>query len=47
MPSRQAGSTVRQRKVTSTTAAASRARAPASSGGMWKFYTDDSPGIKV
>jgi len=45
MPSRTAGSTVRQRKVTSTASTASRA--PASSGGMWKFYTDDSPGIKV
>ena len=22
-------------------------RPPANSGGMWKFYTDDSPGFKV
>ncbi|KAJ1530362.1 hypothetical protein ONE63_005274 [Megalurothrips usitatus] len=40
------GGTVRQRKTTSSTTA-SRSRATASSGGMWRFYTDDSPGIKV
>ena len=37
------GSTVRQRKTTTTTAG----RSTASTGGMWRFYTDDSPGIKV
>ncbi|KAK8395251.1 hypothetical protein O3P69_006159 [Scylla paramamosain] len=37
------GSTVRQRKTTTTTAS----RSTASTGGMWRFYTDDSPGIKV
>ena len=36
--------TVRQRKT--TTAPATRAGGT-SSGGMWRFYTDDSPGIKV
>merc|ERR1712198_667656 len=35
------GGTVRQRKATTTT------RTAGSSGGMWRFYTDDSPGIKV
>ncbi|KAE8736880.1 hypothetical protein FOCC_FOCC017665 [Frankliniella occidentalis] len=40
------GGTVRQRKTTSSTAPRSRA-AGTSSGGMWRFYTDDSPGIKV
>nr|CAG4649060.1 EOG090X0RAK [Polyphemus pediculus] len=49
-PRAGAGSTVRQRKTTSSstsnTAARSRA-AGTSSGGMWKFYTDDSPGVKV
>ncbi|KAF5304461.1 hypothetical protein FQA39_LY09657 [Lamprigera yunnana] len=39
------GGTVRQRKTTTTTTA--RARNTAASGGMWRFYTDDSPGIKV
>ncbi|XP_045613570.1 protein transport protein Sec61 subunit beta [Procambarus clarkii] len=37
------GSTVRQRKTTTTTSG----RSTASTGGMWRFYTDDSPGIKV
>ncbi|CAH1388409.1 protein transport protein Sec61 subunit beta [Halyomorpha halys] len=38
--------TVRQRKTTTTTSA--RNRTPgAGSTGMWRFYTDDSPGIKV
>jgi len=40
--------TVRQRKTVSSTTTATRSRAGGtSSGGMWKFYTDDSPGIKV
>ncbi|XP_018424352.1 PREDICTED: protein transport protein Sec61 subunit beta [Nanorana parkeri] len=44
---RAAGSTVRQRKTTSS-AARSSARAPsAGTGGMWRFYTEDSPGLKV
>nr|CAG4645332.1 EOG090X0RAK [Leptodora kindtii] len=47
-PRAGAGSTVRQRKPTSSTTTAARSRAGGtSSGGMWKFYTDDSPGIKV
>ena len=43
------GGTVRQRKTTSgagSRAPVSRAGGT-SSGGMWRFYTDDSPGIKV
>ncbi|XP_045462411.1 protein transport protein Sec61 subunit beta-like [Harmonia axyridis] len=40
------GSTVRQRKTTTTTAARSK-NTGAGTGGMWRFYTDDSPGIKV
>ncbi|XP_064474861.1 protein transport protein Sec61 subunit beta-like [Ornithodoros turicata] len=48
-PRASAGSTVKQRKTTS--AGGSRTRTPgaaaAGGGGMWKFYTDDSPGIKV
>ncbi|KAL1458041.1 hypothetical protein WDU94_008216 [Cyamophila willieti] len=43
---RPTGSTVRQRKPTTTTAARSN-RSGAGSGGMWRYYTDDSPGIKV
>merc|ERR1712098_594197 len=38
--------TVRQRKTTTTTRAGGRAGGT-SSGGMWRFYSDDSPGIKV
>ncbi|KRY50447.1 Protein transport protein Sec61 subunit beta [Trichinella britovi] len=26
---------------------AAKAKAGASGGGMWRFYTDDSPGIKI
>ncbi|KAK7084402.1 Protein transport protein Sec61 subunit beta [Halocaridina rubra] len=36
-------STVRQRR----TGTVSTGRNAASTGGMWRFYTDDSPGIKV
>uniref|UniRef100_A0A4D5R9P2 Protein transport protein Sec61 subunit beta n=1 Tax=Scolopendra viridis TaxID=118503 RepID=A0A4D5R9P2_SCOVI len=44
-PRAGSGSTVRQRK---TAPSGGRSRAPATStGGMWRFYTDDSPGIKV
>ncbi|UYV82898.1 SEC61B, partial [Cordylochernes scorpioides] len=35
-------------KVASGGSSGGRARTTAaSSGGMWRFYTDDSPGIKV
>ncbi|TMW49780.1 hypothetical protein DOY81_005137, partial [Sarcophaga bullata] len=42
------GSYLKQRKTTSssTTAARSRTTGGAGTGGMWRFYTDDSPGIK-
>jgi len=43
-------STVRQRKTASTTTGgAARGGKPAGAGaaGMWRFYTEDSPGIKV
>ncbi|KAG7317840.1 hypothetical protein KOW79_018875 [Hemibagrus wyckioides] len=44
---RAAGSTVRQRKATgSGTRSAGRATASAGTGGMWRFYTEDSPGLK-
>ncbi|XP_061707057.1 protein transport protein Sec61 subunit beta [Cydia fagiglandana] len=45
-PRSSTGGTVRQRKTTTTTAARSRTTG-AGSGGMWRFYTDDSPGVKV
>ncbi|XP_055703609.1 protein transport protein Sec61 subunit beta [Phlebotomus papatasi] len=39
---------LKQRKTTSSSSSAGRTRAPGGgSGGMWRFYTDDSPGIKV
>ncbi|CRK86223.1 CLUMA_CG000092, isoform A [Clunio marinus] len=42
------GGNLKQRKTTTTTATAPRSnRTGAGSGGMWRFYTDDSPGIKV
>ncbi|XP_076232344.1 sec61 translocon subunit beta [Calliopsis andreniformis] len=40
------GGTVRQRKTAPSTAARSRTTGPGSDG-MWRFYTDESPGIKV
>ncbi len=46
---RGGGGQVRQRKAAGgarTSGAAARAGGT-SSGGMWRFYTDDSPGIKV
>lgn len=38
--------TVRQRKTATTTSTKSRSTG-AGSGGMWRFYTDESPGFKV
>nr|CAG4646006.1 EOG090X0RAK [Lynceus sp. MCZ IZ 141354] len=46
-PRAGSGSTVRQRKTTSSTTTSRTRAGGTSSGGMWKFYTDDSPGIKV
>ncbi|XP_001599008.1 protein transport protein Sec61 subunit beta [Nasonia vitripennis] len=40
------GGTVRQRKAAPATSARNR-NTGTNSGGMWRFYTDDSPGIKV
>lgn len=47
-PNRASG-TLRQRKVGGSSSSSTAAARPArqTSGGMWKFYTDDSPGIKV
>jgi len=42
------GGAVRQRKGAGGAAKTTTVRAGGtSSGGMWRFYTDDSPGIKV
>jgi len=43
------GGTVRQRKPASGASSGGTAKRTtgAGSGGMWRFYTDDSPGIKV
>uniref|UniRef100_UPI00358FD4F8 protein transport protein Sec61 subunit beta-like isoform X2 n=1 Tax=Myxine glutinosa TaxID=7769 RepID=UPI00358FD4F8 len=38
------GGPVRQRKPTTTTAARTTG---STSGGVWRFYTEDSPGLKV
>ncbi|KAH3708331.1 protein transport protein Sec61 subunit beta-like [Dreissena polymorpha] len=41
-------STVRQRKTTSgSSAGRSKPGSGGGSAGMWRFYTEDSPGIKV
>uniref|UniRef100_A0A1W7R9L7 Protein transport protein Sec61 subunit beta n=1 Tax=Hadrurus spadix TaxID=141984 RepID=A0A1W7R9L7_9SCOR len=40
------GSTVKQRKTVASSSTRARSTG-ATSGGMWRFYTDDSPGIKV
>ncbi|XP_054283678.1 protein transport protein Sec61 subunit beta [Macrosteles quadrilineatus] len=45
-PRSSTGGTVRQRKTAPTTSARNR-NTGTNSGGMWRFYTDDSPGIKV
>ncbi|ELU09169.1 hypothetical protein CAPTEDRAFT_49690, partial [Capitella teleta] len=39
------GSTVRQRKAPASSGPPKKAGA--SAAGMWRFYTEDSPGIKV
>merc|ERR1711911_346302 len=47
-PRAGSGSTVRQRKTTTTSTTAARSHTTgANSGGMWKFYTDDSPELKL
>ncbi|XP_076316474.1 protein transport protein Sec61 subunit beta-like [Tachypleus tridentatus] len=48
-PRSSGGSTVKQRKSVSGGAGGGRTTGPttAGTGGMWRFYTDDSPGIKV
>ncbi|XP_051922105.1 protein transport protein Sec61 subunit beta [Hippocampus zosterae] len=44
---RAAGSTVRQRKATSSGTRSGGRTTSAGTGGMWRFYTEDSPGLKV
>ncbi|XP_060601962.1 protein transport protein Sec61 subunit beta-like [Ruditapes philippinarum] len=44
---RSGGSTVRQRKTPSSSSAGRAKPAGGGSAGMWRFYTEDSPGIKV
>ncbi|KAG2465276.1 SC61B protein, partial [Polypterus senegalus] len=44
---RAAGSTVRQRKATSSGTRSAGRGASSGTGGMWRFYTEDSPGLKV
>ncbi|CAD5122772.1 DgyrCDS11179 [Dimorphilus gyrociliatus] len=45
MSPRSGGSTVRQRKGASSSGAVKKPNT--GSAGMWRFYTEDSPGIKV
>ncbi|KAJ1203275.1 hypothetical protein NDU88_007063 [Pleurodeles waltl] len=44
---RTSGSTVRQRKNASSGNRSSTRTTSAGTGGMWRFYTEDSPGLKV
>jgi len=44
---RSGGSTVRQRKAVASSGAGRAKPAGAGAAGMWRFYTEDSPGIKV
>ncbi|XP_026473811.1 protein transport protein Sec61 subunit beta-like [Ctenocephalides felis] len=46
VPRGGSGGTVKQRKNAPATSARNH-NTGTSSGGMWRFYTDDSPGIKV
>uniref|UniRef100_A0AC34RJ02 Uncharacterized protein n=1 Tax=Panagrolaimus sp. JU765 TaxID=591449 RepID=A0AC34RJ02_9BILA len=39
--------TVRQRRTGGTATTASRSRGTGNSGGLWKFYTEDSTGLKI
>ncbi|XP_048463487.1 protein transport protein Sec61 subunit beta [Rhincodon typus] len=41
------GSTVRQRKATSSAVSRAGRTTSTGTGGMWRFYTEDSPGLKV
>jgi len=41
------GSTLRQRKAGGGAAVATRGRNAGGAGSMWRFYTEDSPGLKV
>ncbi|CAF3100172.1 unnamed protein product [Rotaria socialis] len=41
------GAGVRQRKATTTTARSRPAAGGGASAGVWRFYTEDSPGLKV
>ncbi|KAH9523273.1 Protein transport protein Sec61 subunit beta [Bulinus truncatus] len=43
---RSSGTTARQRKPAASSTGGAR-KAAGSSAGMWRFYTEDSPGIKV
>ncbi|XP_029214583.1 protein transport protein Sec61 subunit beta-like [Acropora muricata] len=43
---RSGGTQMKQRKAGGG-GTATRSRAAASSSGMWRFYTEDSPGLKV
>jgi len=45
-PRSAGGTAARQRKAPSSTGTGARKTA-GSSAGMWRFYTEDSPGIKV
>jgi len=44
---RSGGGTVRQRKTASSSSTVSRKPGGGGGAGMWRFYTEDSPGIKV
>jgi len=41
------GGTVKQRKTGGGTSVATRGGGSGGAGSMWRFYTEDSPGLKV
>ena len=41
------GTTLKQRKTAAGAASAPRGRSAGGAGSMWRFYTEDSPGLKV
>ncbi|CAK9304685.1 unnamed protein product [Gordionus sp. m RMFG-2023] len=47
IPRMSAGTSGTRQRKTVTSSNVSRGRTAANTGAMWRFYTDDSPGIKV
>ncbi|CAI4227155.1 unnamed protein product [Auanema sp. JU1783] len=46
-PRPSSGTQLKQRRSAGAAQSAGRARAAGSQGGMWRFYTEDSTGLKI